>query len=160
MADLRTLAEALGLVEPKTLLQSGNLLFHSRKTPEQLERLLEQHIAERFGSHIDVMVRDAAGFAEAIAGNPFAAEAKADPGHLLLAFLKTAPPRAAVMALQRALVGREQVQVKGRHAYLVYPDGIGNSKLTPAVIARHLATAVTARNWNTVTKAAALLELP
>jgi uncharacterized protein (DUF1697 family) len=158
MADLRALAMALGLREPTTLLQSGNLVFQSGRTPAQLERLLEKAISGRFGSAIDVMVRSATDLAEAVAGNPFHPEAKIDPAHLLLGFLKDAPPRAAVTSLQRAITGREQVQVKGRHAYFVYPDGVGNSKLTPAVIALHLATAVTARNWNTVMKVSALLE--
>lgn len=158
MAELVALAGAIGLGAPTTLLQSGNLVFQSSRTPAQLERLLEKEIARRFGSPIDVMVRSVTDLGEAIAGNPFDAEAKADPAHLLLGFLKEAPSRAAATALQRAIAGRERVQVEGRHAYLVYPDGVGNSKLTPAVIARHLATAVTARNWNTVMKVSALLE--
>ena len=44
----------------------------------------------------------------------------------------------------------------GRHAYIHYPNGAGDSKLTSAVIARHLGTPGTARNWNTVGKLAAL----
>jgi uncharacterized protein (DUF1697 family) len=40
--------------------------------------------------------------------------------------------------------------------YVVYPDGIGPSKLTGGVIDRALATRGTARNWNTVLKLAAL----
>jgi uncharacterized protein (DUF1697 family) len=42
-----------------------------------------------------------------------------------------------------------------RTAYLVYPDGVGRSKLTNALIERHLETRGTARNWNTVKKLAA-----
>ncbi len=33
-------------------------------------------------------------------------------------------------ALQKAIVGREVVRASGRCAYIVYPDGIGRSKLT------------------------------
>jgi uncharacterized protein (DUF1697 family) len=44
----------------------------------------------------------------------------------------------------------------GRELYIVYPDGIGRSKLTIAVIERTLATRGTARNWNTVRKLGAL----
>ena len=43
-----------------------------------------------------------------------------------------------------------------RHLYIVYPDGMGLSKLTGTVIERTLSTRGTARNWNTVTKLAAL----
>jgi uncharacterized protein (DUF1697 family) len=37
----------------------------------------------------------------------------------------------------------------------VYPDGIGTSKLTNAIIERKLGMNGTARNWNTVLKLAA-----
>jgi len=39
---------------------------------------------------------------------------------------------------------------------MVYPDGIGRSRLTSAVIENKLGTRGTARNWNTVLKLAAL----
>ena len=87
-----------------------------------------------------------------VAGNPFPEEAERDPSHLLVIFLKEAPDRKDVMALQSAIKGREVVRAKGRHAYVVYPDGIGRSRLTSALIEKKLATRGTGRNWNTVLK--------
>jgi len=72
--------------------------------------------------------------------------------------LKETPTAAAVKALQDAIKGRETVNAKGRHAYFLYPDDIGNSKLTMTVIERHLGTTGTARNWNTVLKVGELIE--
>jgi uncharacterized protein (DUF1697 family) len=66
------------------------------------------------------------------------------------------PTAAQVTALQAAVKGRERVQARGRHAYIVYPDGIGTSKLTIGAIEKHLGTRATGRNWNTVLKMAAL----
>ncbi len=43
------------------------------------------------------------------------------------------------------------------HAYVVYPEGIGRSKLSNALLGRHLG-AGTARNWNTVLKLQAMLQ--
>ena len=48
-------------------------------------------------------------------------------------------------ALQKAIVGREVVRAKGRCAYIVYPDGIGRSKLTTAIIEKKLGTRGTAQ---------------
>mgnify|MGYP002399900788 CR=1 FL=1 len=93
-----------------------------------------------------------------VADNPFRVEAERDPGHLLVMFLKQAPTREAVTALQRAITGREVVRAEGRHAYLVYPDGVGRSRLTSALIEKHLGTRGTGRNWNTVQKLGALVE--
>jgi len=71
-------------------------------------------------------------------------------------FLKTSPSRDAVTALQNAIKGREVVKAEGRQAYLVYPDGVGRSRLTTALIEQKLGTRGTARNWNTVLKLADL----
>ena len=91
-----------------------------------------------------------------VADNPFPNEAKNDPGHLLVVVLKDAPDRAAVAALQKAIKGREVVKAKGRQAYIVYPDGVGHSKLTMTLIEKTLGTRGTGRNWNTVLKLRAL----
>ena len=50
-----------------------------------------------------------------------------------------------------------RLRAHGQQAYIVYPDGIGTSKLTNALIETHLGSAGTARNWNTVLKLAALI---
>jgi len=59
-------------------------------------------------------------------------------------------------SLGQAIVGREVIRAGGRHLYIVYPDGIGRSRLTNALIEQKLGTQGTARNWNTVLKLAAL----
>lgn len=94
-----------------------------------------------------------------IAGNPFPKEARNDPARLVVLFLKSAPSREAATALKRAIVGREIVNVIGRHAYVVYPDGMGRSRLTSVLIEARLGTRGTARNWNTVMKLGAMLEV-
>jgi uncharacterized protein (DUF1697 family) len=157
MADLRALATELGFTDVTTLLQSGNLVFRSNgKTPAALERLLEAETEKRLGLRTDYYVRTGDEWREVIAGNPFATEAKKDPAHLVVLCLKKAPGAKAFDLLQRTIKGHERVIGDGRHAYVYYPDGIGRSKLTTAIIDRAIG-AGTARNWNTVTKLAALI---
>jgi uncharacterized protein (DUF1697 family) len=91
-----------------------------------------------------------------VARNPFPAEAERDPAHLTVVFLKDAPKAKAVEALAAAIRGREVIQADGRHLYAYYPDGVGRSKLTHALIESKLGTRGTARNWNTVLKLAQL----
>jgi uncharacterized protein (DUF1697 family) len=57
-----------------------------------------------------------------------------------------------VKELRAAITGPEVVHVQGREAYVVYPEDIGHSRLTNALIERKLGTRATARNWNTVLK--------
>ncbi len=157
MKELCALLAKLGMHEPRSLLQSGNVVFGSVvKSTAQLESVLEAALAKRLKVETDFFVRTAKEWHAVIAGNPFPKQASDDPGHLILMCLKGAPERDAVTTLQKAIVGRETVRAHGRHAYIVYPDGVGQSKLTIKLIEKHLGTRGTGRNWNTVLKLGAL----
>ena len=158
MAELRGLFESLGFREVKSLLQSGNVVFTGgdRRTGAACERVLEGEAPLRLALQADFFVRTAKEWAALVAGNPFPSQAKADPGHLVLMCLKDAPDKASIKALQAAIVGSELVRADGRHLYIVFPDGIGPSRLTTALIEKTLRTRGTARNWNTVLKLHAL----
>jgi uncharacterized protein (DUF1697 family) len=157
MEALRRFAADIGLAEARTLLQSGNLVFASAGESPELESLIESAAHERLGLATDVIVREPAEIAAVIAANPYPAMAADDPSHLVVFFMKTKAPPTATSALRAALVGRETVEVAGRELYIAYPDGIGTSRFTNAVIERRLRVRGTARNWNTVTRLAALL---
>lgn len=157
MSDLRDLFGALGLVGATSLLQSGNLVFQSDQLKDAaLEHLLEVETAKRLNVSADYLVRSAAEWDKIVARNPFPEEAKNDPGHLVVMFLKTAPPAKRVDVLQAAVEGPEIMRSSGKQLYIVYPAGIGRSKLTGALIEKTLGARGTGRNWNTVLKLAAL----
>jgi uncharacterized protein (DUF1697 family) len=157
MTDLRELLTRIGMQTVQTLLQSGNVVFRSEaRSAAELERLIEGAAAKQLALTTDVFVRSEKEWKAIVTENPFPKDAKRDPSHLLAVVLKAAPDRANVKALQGAITGREIVDVRGRCAYIIYPDGIGRSRLTSAVIEKNLATRGTARNWNTVLKLAAL----
>ena len=161
MADLRTFLTDLGFVDPRSLLQSGNLVFRgAARTGARLERLLEAEAATRLGLRTDFMVRTAEEWRDVVARNPFHEAAERDPSHLVVMFLKAAPKPQVVKALQAAITGPEVVRVRGRHAYITYPASIGRSRLTTAVIESKLGTRGTGRNWNTVLKLMALASGP
>jgi uncharacterized protein (DUF1697 family) len=153
MPALCALLAEVGMRDSRSLLASGNVVFRSDlRSASKIESVLEKAAAQRLGVATEFFVRAASEWTAIIAGNPFPREATRDPGHLLVMCLKEAPERAAVDALQKAVVGRELVRAKGREAYIVYPDGIGRSRLTIAIIERMLGTRATGRNWNTVIK--------
>src|SRR5262245_18396091 len=158
MSDLRDLVASLGFTRIQLLLQSGNLIFDGgRKSPATLERLLEAETSKRLNKSIDCFVRSADDWPTIIDRNPFPSEAKRDPGHLVITFLKQAPPAKALKMLQAAIRGPEIVRLAGKELYVVYPAGIGRSKLTNALIEKTLGTRATARNWNTILKIASAI---
>jgi len=157
MSDLRDLLTDLGFAGATTLLQSGNIVFQATaQTSTSLESMLEKETAKRLGVSVDYIVRSASEWAKVVAANPFPKEAKEDPGHLIVMSLKTAAPAKSGSALEASIKGRETVHAARKHLYIVYPDGMGTSKFTGALIERVVGSRGTARNWNTVLKLLAL----
>jgi uncharacterized protein (DUF1697 family) len=155
MAALRSIAEEAGFQSVKTLLQSGNLVFRAPETsPPELETTLERRLKAGLGLTTDIMVRSGPELHAIVAANPFPDAARDDPGHLVVNFLKQSPPEEAVQALREANKGPEIIHARGRELYIVYPEGIGRSKLTGALMDSKLKTRGTGRNWNTVLKLA------
>jgi uncharacterized protein (DUF1697 family) len=67
-------------------------------------------------------------------------------------FLTGVPDARGQARLAKAHKGPEMLEVRGPEVYLYYPEGVGRSKLTTAVLESHLGTTGTARNWNTLRK--------
>lgn len=158
MAELRAMFAMVGFTNTRTILQSGNIVFESgERTGAALEAFLEIETERCLKLRTDYLVRAAEEWNAIVARNPFPRQAKDDPSHLLVLPLKSPPTTTELAALEAALPGRETIAAKGRELYAYYPDGIGKSKLTVALIERKLNTRCTGRNWNTVLKLQAAL---
>ncbi len=159
MADLRAMTAKLGFYDPKTLLQSGNLVFSAKSQPmTKLEQLLEAATKKHIGVECSYLLRSADEWEKIVATNPFKAEAKADPSHFTVTFCRESPTPAALKTLQAEARGGKKFEAVGRELFVWYPDGMGTSKLALALSKNRLGTICTARNWNTVMKVSALLE--
>ena len=145
MAELKALAEEIGLGSPRTFIASGNLVFTSDESEAAVRERLEERLESHMGKRVPVMVRSAAEIAAVAMANPF----KDAPGRrVLVTFLAEAPPKDALDGA-RGLDG-ERLALGKREIYVDYCGRLlGRSKLKiPA------AEAGTARNMNTVTKLA------
>jgi|SRR5688572_4363452 len=155
MDDLRKVYESLGLADVRTLLQSGNVLFRSGLSDrERLVKRIMQEIERQLELTVEVILRTLAEVASIVERGPVLS-ARADPGKLVVMFLSSVPDAAAQAALlkwHKSKELKEMVELRGPEIYLYYPDGIGRSKLTNAVIESRLDTWGTARNWNTLKK--------
>lgn len=155
MDALRAVYESLGLADVRTLLQSGNVLFRSGLTDrQQLVKRIMQEIERQLDLEVEVILRTLAEVASIVDRGPVLSP-RADKDKLVVMFLAAVPDAAAQAALVKWHKGKEMkemLEMRGPEIYLYYPDGIGRSKLTSAVIESKLDTAGTARNWNTLTK--------
>ena len=147
MADLRTIAEELGLASPRTFIASGNLLFFSNKPEQAIQTMLEERLAEHMGRNVRAMVRTSDEMAGVLSANPFTDS----PGKSVQAFFLNGPPPADILDTVRNQ-DDERIAVGLREVFVAYGEkGIGRSRLRiPA------AEAGTARNMNTVAKLAGL----
>jgi uncharacterized protein (DUF1697 family) len=156
MARLRELLIGLGYTNVRTYLQSGNAVF---SCPDDAKARaageIEDAIEAAFSFSCRVITRSASELDAAIAGDPLV-ELLGDPSRHFVGFLSDRPSREGVARLSGEDFGVDQVRVIDRHAYLWCPEGISRSPLGKLNFDRILGVAVTMRNWNTVTKLAAL----
>jgi uncharacterized protein (DUF1697 family) len=152
MEPLRAAYEALGFKDVRSLLQSGNVLFRSGvKDSRQLARRIKQELERKFGLQIEVVIRTLPELESIFERSPVLSP-RADLSKLLVMFLAGVPDAHGQARLVKAHKGSEMLEIRGPEVYLYYPEGVGRSKLTVAVLERHLGTMGTARNWNTLTK--------
>lgn len=157
MADFKAALADAGLAGARTLGASGNAVVAAPAADVRLETRIEAGLKAAFGASPDVFVRDREQLAAVVAANPFRQMAQDAPHHLLVMFLRGEADPAAVEALRARITGPEEIAGGPGCLYARYPDDIGHSKLTSAVIERSLKLCGTGRNWNTVAKLAAML---
>jgi uncharacterized protein (DUF1697 family) len=157
MDALRVLCAQLGLGNPRTLLQSGNVVFETTaKDMAALAKRIEQVLEQTAGFHSDVVLRTAAEMRQVVEANPFHGRSGLHPGKLAVTFLAVDPGEAAREAVRNVPADPEELHAIGRELYIYYPNGMGRTKLPLSRIEKALGTPGTSRNWNTVTK---LLEM-
>lgn len=157
MGDLRNALTTAGIDDPRTILQSGNVVVESNADMAALVDIVETTIQSTFGFQSTVIVRTADEIRDLLADHPFTAEQIEDPRFAHVGFCRDQPDRDGFEALQEAHEGPEEMRLVGRELFVYYPEGSGRSKLTNSVIEKHLGTPTTSRNWNTVEKIGAML---
>jgi uncharacterized protein (DUF1697 family) len=155
MDALRRVYESMGLRDVRPLLASGNVVFRSRiKDREQLVKRIMQEIERRLGLDVEVIVRTLAEVESLVERGPVLSP-RADPAKLHVMFLASVPAAAAQAELVKwHKDGKlpEMLELRGPEIYLYYPNGVGRSKLSNAVMENKLGVAGTSRNWHTLTK--------
>ncbi len=155
MADLRAIVEGLGGCDVRTLLNSGNVVFgHRRSKVEDLASGIEKALSDELGISSRVTVLTGSELSGIVAGNPLL-QVAGDPSRLMVAVPQKAADLARLEPLRRQRWAPEALAIGRRAAYLWCPDGVLKSPLGAAV-GRALGDRVTARNWTTISKLAAL----
>jgi uncharacterized protein (DUF1697 family) len=151
VAELRAMAEAMGLKAPRTLAASGNLVVEGGKATAALETDIEAAMEKTFDLKVAAMVRTPEQWAGLIAANPFPREAEAHPAKVLAMVMKDGIKDGALAAARALAQGGERVEAVGDDLYFWFPNGQGDSAIFKKATPRLLGMG-TGRNWNTVLK--------
>ena len=151
MADLRSVFEALGHEDVKTLLNSGNVVYSSGSGSGAEDAIgIEEAVAAKLGVRSRVTTIDGRDLVKAVEENPFDAAA-GNPSRLLLLVLQDGKVGARLKPLLKERWVPEALALERRIAYLWCPDGILAGKLWNAAD-RLVGNEGTARNLATMTK--------
>ncbi|MFI6685487.1 DUF1697 domain-containing protein [Streptomyces sp. NPDC050485] len=161
MPELRKVLGELGHGAVKTYLNSGNAVFSSTSDdPDALAAELEAAIEEHFGFRVACMVRSGPYLRAVIDACPFPADEL--EGRQLHATFFSGPPVTAerFASIDPADYLPEEFRLGDQVLYLYTPEGLGTSKLGPALFRPTLLKGVeaTSRNWNTVKALAQLTD--
>ncbi len=150
MTVLAEMCEAAEFAQVRTYIASGNVVFRSDDTEDQVRSALESRLRAYAGKSVGVVVRTASEMADVLARNPFADS----PGNRVVALFVDGPlpsdPLDGVTGVKS-----EQIRLGKRELFVLHPDGMATTRLRiPSE--KH----GTARNMNTVAKLAEMAVAP
>jgi uncharacterized protein (DUF1697 family) len=149
MKDLVGILEGIGCDNVVTYIQSGNVVFQSKKKQlKNLTREISSKVSESYEFQPKVLLLEISQLQDAIDYSPFKTK---DGKALHFFFLDSHPEKPDLEKLKAVKSKSEKFELINNVFYLYAPDGIGKSKLAVKV-EQCLGVPVTARNWNTVSK--------
>jgi len=159
MKELKALYEEAGFQNVQTYIQSGNVVFQSKKsTARTLSRKIETLIREHYAFDVAAVVLSPQELDKVIVGNPFAKEKDFEEGKMYICFLNEAPKQDLVEKIRDVRYGSDRFVINNAIIYLFVPGGYGNTKLNNNFFESKLKVVGTTRNWNTVNKLAEMAQ--
>jgi uncharacterized protein (DUF1697 family) len=152
MERLREVFEELGFKNPRSYIQSGNIVFDAASPRKTWPDKIEGRLAGEVRLPVSVVIRSAVELKQVITSNPFLKRKGIDASKLHVTFLGGSVASSGATRLGEIKSGRDEFHFGGAHVFLHCPDGYGTSKLTNNVLERVLGMTATTRNWRTVLK--------
>ncbi len=156
MQTLRATFATLGFENVKSYINSGNLVFETRKTDDgKLAKIIHDTIQKEFGFDISVMVRPISEIQEIVEWNPFAGQFESHKDvHVFFLNEKLTDEQEAFLLEQGN--ENERFAILGRHVACFLKIHITDSAVGKGFIDKKLKIAATGRNWRTVNRIAEL----
>ena len=148
MSRLVELGRELGYDDVWTWVRSGNLVLTTSRSAGTVEREVADALEREHGTRIDVTARSLAELEALLEHQPFP---DASPSRATVAFLAGPPPDGLEERLAAVATGAEPFVVAGREVWVLYGDGIADSRLATG-FSKVVGTSATTRTLGTVTR--------
>lgn len=153
MEWLRRQFEAMGFEQVRTYIQSGNIIFLTKKTTEKtLRKKIESTLEQALGYPVDVILRRPKEIEALIGSHPYGEMGAEESRKLYIAFLHE-PPAAELQPPFLAMQSPgESFVIAGREVYISIAKDHPKPLFTNMLLEKKLKTVATTRNWATVNK--------
>ena len=153
METLRQLYSELGVIDSKTYIQSGNVIFRTDKDDTKgLEDEIAEKIQNTVGLKVPVLVLSVDELKNALENNPFAKDPSNDIAFLHLTFLSGIPDQTLMDNIPAGNFLPDEFRCSGKTIYVYCPTGYGHTKLTNTFFEKKLHLTATNRNLKTATE--------
>jgi len=153
MKDLKALYENIEFTNVVTYIQSGNVIFDSDGSYDDVIVKIQSAITKQYGFDVPVQVREAKHFESIIKGCPFPElDLVAEGTRVMVTFLADIPSNVHIDKLMEYVKEPERLVFVGKEVYLYCPNGYGTSKLNNNFLEKKLGVGATTRNWKSVVK--------
>jgi uncharacterized protein (DUF1697 family) len=143
--------EDLGYEDVATFIASGNVVFRTSAAKANLERAIEDHLADVLGYDVDTFIRTHREVARIAAADPFPTSLLG--GTLQVGFLKRSLAAGSKKQVAALSGERDELVVKGREIYWLTAGGVSEADVKPQSVDR-IAGTTTRRNMKTITRLA------
>lgn len=160
MALLRDALKKAGFVNPKTYVQSGNIVVSQAHLNADKTRSMTASALEGLGIDVPIIVRSAKQWMSLPAQNPYFE--KAHDKSLYVVFLekklKAAAHEEGEIALSALATQGDRFHLTTQEVFLHLATSAGTTKLANTAIEKKLNAKATRRNWRTIEKIQALID--
>jgi uncharacterized protein (DUF1697 family) len=157
MAELRTHLEELKFDNVRTYIQTGNILFGSKKADNKLlAGKINKLINEKYGFDVPTIVITADELKNIFNSNPLLTDSSRDLSKVYATILDDIPAKNDLAILNKFDFPPEEFICKGKVIFGYSPVGLAEAKLSNSYFEKILKVKATSRNWKTISK---LMEL-
>ena len=156
MTELKKMFQDLGFQDVVTYIQSGNVIFKTKKTAEvKLEKIIKASIEKTFVFDVPVLVLSEKELQKIADNNPYK-DRELELKLLHFTLLSTPPKEEKIKLVEAMEFPGEEFTITERVVYLCLPNGYGRTKLNNNFFESKLKVKATTRNLKSIYK---LLEL-